>query len=66
MRLIIRVVFLLASVGFAVAEDLTTNDGLVFKNASVVKLEADGVVIKHAGGTKLVAWKDLSAPVRQR
>ena len=34
------------------AEDITTRDGRVFKNASMVKLEADGVVIKHDGGTK--------------
>jgi hypothetical protein len=41
-------------------------DGRVFKNASVVKLEANGVVIKHDGGTKQIAWVELPAPLRQR
>ncbi len=48
------------------AEDITTGDGRVFKNASVVKFEADGVVIKHDGGTKQIAWAELPAPLRQR
>ena len=66
MPLILSAVFLVASASFAVADDLTTNDGLVLKNAAVVKVETAGVVIKHEGGTKLVAWKDLPEPVRQR
>jgi len=48
------------------AEDITTNDDHVFKNASVIKLETDGVVIKHDGGTKRLAWTALPAPLRQR
>ena len=48
------------------AEDITITDGRVFKNASVVKFEADGVVIKHDGGTKQIAWAELPAPLRQR
>ena len=48
------------------AEDITTGDGRVFKNVSVVKFEADGVVIKHDGGTKQIAWAELPAPLRQR
>src|SRR5213592_3744307 len=47
-------------------EDITTLDGRVFRNASVVKLEAAGVVIKHDGGTKQIAWAELPAPLRQR
>jgi hypothetical protein len=53
-------------IGFAHAEDITTRDGRVFKNASAVKFEADGVVIKHDGGTKQIAWAELPAPLRQR
>src|SRR5437867_8244536 len=53
-------------IGFAHAEDITTSDGRVFKNASVVKFEVDGVVIKHDGGSKQIAWAELPAPVRQR
>ena len=48
------------------ADDITTSDGHVFKNASVIKLEADGVVIKHDDGTKRLAWAELPAPLRQR
>src|SRR5262245_17798589 len=48
------------------AEDITTGDGRVFKNASVIKFEAAGVVIKHHGGTKQIAWTELPAPLRQR
>ena len=48
------------------AEDITTGDGRVFKNASVVKFQADGVVIKHDDGTKQIAWAELPAPLRQR
>ena len=47
-------------------EDITTLDGRVFRNASVVKLEAAGVVIKHDGGTKQIAWAELPASLRQR
>src|SRR5438552_2725520 len=53
-------------IGFAHAEDITTSNGRVFKNASVVKFEADGVVIKHDGGTKQIAWAELPGPLRQR
>jgi hypothetical protein len=48
------------------AEDITTGDGRVFKNVSVVKFEAVGVVIKHDAGTKRIAWAELPAPLRQR
>ena len=48
------------------AEDITITDGRVFKNASVVKFEADGVVIKHDGGTKQIAWAELPVPLRER
>jgi hypothetical protein len=48
------------------AEDITTGDGRVFKNASVVKFEADGVVIKHDSGTKQIGWAELPAPLQQR
>ena len=66
-RIIILLFLLCGSCPIALqAEDITTNDGRVFKNASVVKLEAAGVVIKHDGGTKQIAWAELPAPLRQR
>ena len=48
------------------ADDLATADGAVFKNAQVIRFEADGVVIQHEGGTNRLAWKDLTAPTRRR
>ena len=63
----IILLFLLCSCPIGLhAEDITTGDGRVFKNASVVKFEADGVVIKHDGGTKQIAWAELPALLRQR
>ena len=48
------------------AEDIATNDGRVYKNATVVKFEAVGVVIRHDGGTRQVPWSDLPLPLRSR
>src|ERR1051326_6745237 len=48
------------------ADDITTGDGRVFKNVSVVKFEAAGVVIKYDGGTKRIAWAELPDELRQR
>lgn len=48
------------------AEDIRTNDGRVFKNAIVVKLEAEGIVIKHDGGSKQIGWAQLPADLRKR
>jgi hypothetical protein len=48
------------------AEDITIGDGRVYKNATVVKFEADGVVIKHDGGTRQIGWEELPAQLRQR
>jgi len=48
------------------ADDLTTADGTVFKNAQVIRYETDGVVIQHEGGTNRIDWKSLPAAVRLR
>ncbi|PYM11306.1 MAG: hypothetical protein DME18_14365, partial [Verrucomicrobia bacterium] len=66
MRRVIRVVLLFACLGFACAEDITTHGGRVFKNAEVIRFEADGPVIKHDGGTNQIAWRELLPAARQR
>jgi hypothetical protein len=48
------------------ADDLTTADGTVFKDAQVIRYETDGVVIRHAAGTNRVDWKSLPASARGR
>lgn len=48
------------------AEDVTTRDGTVFKNATAVRFEAEGVVFRHDGGTNRVEWKDLAPATRDR
>jgi hypothetical protein len=58
--------FLLACLGFAAADDLTTVGGGTFKNAQVIRYDADGVVVKHDGGTNHIVWKELPATARQR
>ncbi len=69
-RAVVKIILLILACACSLfwlhAEDITTHDGRVFKNASVVKFEADGVVIKHDGGTKQIAWAELPAPLRQR
>jgi len=66
MRLLILPAFLLACLGFAVADDLSTLGGAAFKNAQVIRYDADGVVVKHDGGTNHIFWKDLPATARHR
>src|SRR5262249_33858868 len=64
----ILLVFLLCTCGLLglCAEDIKTNDGRVFKNAIVVKLESEGIVIKHDGGSKQIGWAQLPADLRKR
>ena len=45
---------------------ITTHGGRVYKNAEVIRFEADGPVIKHDGGTNQIAWKELLPAARQR
>ena len=45
---------------------ITTHGGRVYKNAEVIRFEADGPVIKHDGGTNQIAWRELLPAARQR
>src|SRR5207302_6086 len=66
MRHVILSVLLVTGASFARAEDITTTEGKVFKNAEVIRFEADGLVVKHEDGTNWIAWRELSVAVRQR
>jgi hypothetical protein len=66
MRYSILPAALLACVAFASADDLTLIGDKTLKNAQVLRYEADGVVVKHDGGTNRIAWKDLPPATRQR
>lgn len=48
------------------AEDWTTTDGQVYKDVTVVKIEADAVTIIHHGGGALVPLAKLPATLQQR
>ena len=66
MRRFILVLLLLSWPRFLQGDDLQTSEGTVFTNAAVIRYEAEGIVVKHDGGTNRVAWKQLPAPARQR
>jgi len=66
MRSVILFVLLVACANFAGAEDITTNDGKLFKNTEVLSFQADGFVIKHGGGTNWIGWTDLPTATRKR
>jgi len=66
MRRFTLVLLLLSWPRFIQGEDLQTNGGTVFTNAVVIRYEAEGIVVRHDGGTNRVAWKQLPAPTRQR
>jgi hypothetical protein len=66
MRRFTLVLLLLSGPRFIQGEDLQTSDGTVFTNAAIIRYEAEGIIVKHDGGTNRVAWKQLAAPARQR
>lgn len=47
------------------AEDLRTISGRVYKNAILLRAEADGLVIKHKFGVVKISFTDLSAEARK-
>jgi hypothetical protein len=66
MRFLFLILLLLIGPSRGRAEDLVTLDGTVFNNITVLSYQAEGLVLKHDGGTNRVAWKELSAANRQR
>ena len=66
MRPVILSVLLVAGATFARAENITTTEGKVFKNAEVIRFEPAGLVVKHDRGTNWIDWKDLPTATRKR
>lgn len=54
------------SVSFAFAEDFTTVTGKIYKEATISRVEADGIVIKTKTGISKVYFVELPANVRER
>jgi len=48
------------------AEDITTKSGKVLKNAQIVAIEGDQIIVRHAGGTEKLAAAEISEPVQKR
>jgi hypothetical protein len=54
------------SVSLALADDFKTVNGKEYKNASVSRVEADGITIKFSGGIVKVPFTELPKEVQQR
>jgi hypothetical protein len=60
----LAVILCFASV--ALADDFKTNDGKDYKNATVTRVEADGIVVKTKGGISKVYFAELPTDVQER
>ncbi len=56
----------LAVAGFAGAEDLTTNEGKIYKQVTVTKVEPDGLSIMHESGTAKVLFIELPEEMQRK
>jgi hypothetical protein len=57
---------LLLMLGSARSDDFKTSDGKEYKNATVTRVEADGIVIKTKGGISKVYFAELPKDVQER
>ena len=60
------IVLFLGSVGIALAEDLTTTDGKIYKSVTVTKVEPDGVSISHESGTVKIPFTKLPEELQRQ
>ena len=56
----------LLSAALALAEDFETIRGKVYKNATVIRVEKDGIVLKTKTGISKVYFVELANDVRER
>jgi len=56
----------LISVSIALADDIKTINGKVYKNATVTRVEPDGIMVKFSGGLVKIPFKDLSEELQQK
>lgn len=62
----VAAIFLIAGENSSRAEDWTTNDGKVYKDVSIVKMEPDAVTILHSIGGAVVPMANLSADIQKK
>jgi hypothetical protein len=56
----------LLSVALALAEDFTTIRGKVYKDATIIRVERDGIVLKTKTGISKIYFVELPNDVRER
>jgi hypothetical protein len=54
------------SASLALADDLTTINGKVYKNATVTRVEADGITVKFSGGLVKIPFPELSKELQEK
>lgn len=54
------------SASFGVADDLKTNSGKEYKNATVTRVEPDGILVKFSGGIVKIPFTDLSSELKEK
>jgi hypothetical protein len=57
-------VLAMLSASLAVADDFKTSNGKEYKNATVTRVEPDGIVIKFSGGIVKLPFTDLPEEMR--
>ena len=62
----IAILATLSATSLALADDFKTNDGKEYKNATVTRVEGDGIVVKTKGGISKLYFAELPADVRER
>lgn len=48
------------------AEDISTRSGKVLKNAEIVAIEGDQIIVRHDGGTEKLAAAEIPEPLQKR
>jgi hypothetical protein len=54
------------SVSLALAEDFKTINGKEYKNATVTRVEADGIIVRTAGGISKIYFVELPKDVADK
>jgi hypothetical protein len=60
------VLIFLCAASCCLAVDMTNNEGKVFKDAKVTRVEPDGVTISHSGGVAKLFFWELPESVQQQ
>jgi hypothetical protein len=54
------------SASIALADDIKTNSGKVYKNATVSRVEPDGIMVKFSGGLVKIPFTELPEELKQK